>query len=169
MGTLRNLARNSLRPSYLPVMVEKLGRRLWGSRRGEARLARAWAEERAERWGDFAREQNEALWREAESWARGAEVEARKTLADLNVALGGAGAFPLLYFLVRWRRPRVVVETGVAAGYSSLAVLSSLRANGFGKLYSSDFPYFRLKDPEQYVGCLVPDELRSGWELRLEG
>jgi predicted O-methyltransferase YrrM len=63
----------------------------------------------------------------------------------------------------------VVVETGVAAGWSSFAILESLRKNGQGKLYSSDFPYFRLKDPEQFIGCLVPQSIRENWHLDIRG
>ena len=70
---------------------------------------------------------------------------------------------------MRSLRPRTVVETGVAAGYSSTAVLSGLRANGAGKLFSSDFPYFRLERPERFVGVLVDPELREGWTLFLDG
>jgi hypothetical protein len=36
-------------------------------------------------------------------------------------------------------------------------------------LFSSDFPYFRERDPERLVGVLVPDELRPAWTLLLDG
>ena len=57
------------------------------------------------------------------------------------MSLGGGGNFILLYFLTR-KFNKVVVETGVAAGWSSLAILGAFEKNGEGKLYSSDFPYF---------------------------
>ncbi|MCH7668319.1 MAG: class I SAM-dependent methyltransferase [Acidobacteria bacterium] len=47
--------------------------------------------------------------------------------------------------------------------------VSALRANGHGHLYSSDFPYFRLKNPEAYVGILVDDDLRERWTLDIRG
>ena len=61
------------------------------------------------------------------------------------------------------------METGVAAGYSAAAFLQALRTNGQGRLYSSDFPYFRLSQPEKYIGAVVRPELRTNWDLHLEG
>jgi predicted O-methyltransferase YrrM len=67
-------------------------------------------------------------------------------------------------------RPVTILETGVLHGYSSAAFLTALRCNGDGgHLYSSDFPYFRERDPEALVGVLVPDALRPNWTLKLEG
>src|SRR3712207_8827457 len=31
------------------------------------------------------------------------------------------------------------------------------------------FPYFRIADPEKYVGYLVPDELKARWTLYTKG
>ena len=63
-----------------------------------------------------------------------------------------------------------VVETGVAAGWSSLAILRALKKNGKGFLYSSDFPYFRLKNPEKYIGYLAKDESnKDNWFLDIRG
>lgn len=109
------------------------------------------------------------LWLEAKQFGVTFEAEARAELATLDVALGGGGAYPLMYFLTRRLRPTTVVETGVAAGWTSAAVLAALEANGSGRLFSSDFPYFRLENPEQYVGAVVPEELRDRWSLELAG
>ena len=38
-----------------------------------------------------------------------------------------------------------------------------------GRLFSSDFPYFRQREPEKLIGVLVPPELRESWTLRLDG
>jgi hypothetical protein len=38
-----------------------------------------------------------------------------------------------------------------------------------GALYSSDFPYFRLRDPQRYVGLVVEQSLRGRWKLMIEG
>jgi predicted O-methyltransferase YrrM len=64
----------------------------------------------------------------------------------------------LLYALVRGRAPDQVWETGVANGHSSFVILEALRRNGRGRLTSVDVR------PD--VGRLVPEELRSGWDLR---
>lgn len=76
----------------------------------------------------------------------------------------------LLYHLVRWLRPRVVVETGVANGISSTFILSAMEANKKGQLYSIDWPgdrelSFLPKGME--TGWMVPAELRSRWTLQI--
>lgn len=169
MTLFQTLARNALRPNYLPVLAQKAWTRLWSADARQAPAARAWARERAESYEAFATERDPGLWQEASAWADQASADARAKIAQMNVVLGGGGAYPLLYFLVRLRRPQTVIETGVAAGYSSLSLLSALARNGSGRLYSSDFPYFRLDNPEQYVGCLVPEDLKHSWTLLLKG
>lgn len=64
-----------------------------------------------------------------------------------------AAAF--LYVLVRAMRPRLVLETGIARGQSSLAILRALEWNNEGSLVSVD--------PDPSAGCLVPEGLRSRW------
>ncbi len=165
-STLRNVARNALRPHYLPVMARKVAARLRPSHRDEAI---EWADARAESLADFAAALDPELWAEAEAWGAEFRVVARTRLDNAAVPLAGAGHFQLVHFLVRYLKPNVVLETGVAAGYTSQAILSALAKNGHGTLYSSDFPYFRLDVPERYVGCLVDDDLRAGWHLGLNG
>lgn len=88
--------------------------------------------------------------------------------------VGGAAGLELLYFYVRHTQPEIVLETGVAAGYSSHTVLRALEKNGHGELYSNDLPYSERPSKEGKVvldkddiGTLVPDELRSRWHLNL--
>jgi hypothetical protein len=57
----------------------------------------------------------------------------------------------------------------VAAGWSSRAFLAALESNNRGRLYSSDLPYFRIPQPERFVGILVEPDLRGRWELQLQG
>lgn len=117
----------------------------------------------------WARNLDEASWSEAEQFCLRQRAVASARLWEVGLDLGGGGAYDLLYFLVRVLRPQTVVETGVAAGFSSSAILLALKRNGAGHLYSSDFPYFRLAEPGRYVGMLVADELRSRWTLRCDG
>ena len=118
---------------------------------------------------DWANALDRALWTEAKSFEEHQRQTAKTKLQDVDVELGGGGAYHLLYFLTRLERPKIIVETGVAAGFSSRAFLSALVENKRGRLFSSDFPYFRLHSPEQYVGVLVEPHLRSGWEPLLKG
>jgi len=117
----------------------------------------------------FAKSISPELWSEAAAFAENLRKKGATKLAVLPVKLGGGGRYDLLYFLTRFLRPRVVVETGVAAGYSTQAILKAIQVNGSGCLYSSDFPYFRLDQPEQYIGILVDDDLKANWELFIQG
>ena len=36
-------------------------------------------------------------------------------------------------------------------------------------MYSSDFPYFRIKDPEKYIGIVVEENLKKNWNLFIDG
>jgi predicted O-methyltransferase YrrM len=79
------------------------------------------------------------------------------------VKMGGAGDLDLLFHLAEFIQAREVIETGVAYGWSSLALLLSIsRRNGL--LVSTDLPYPGLEN-DPYVGCVVPEELRGYWKL----
>jgi len=77
-----------------------------------------------------------------------------------------------LYFIVRCAKPEVMIETGVAHGVSSWTILNAMHKNGSGMLYSIDLPNLDLKsyNPatiQQSSGWVVPEILRSRWELQL--
>ena len=91
-------------------------------------------------------------------------LESRKLAEQSSVSMGGSGHIHLLYDCVRLLKARNVVETGVAYGWSSLAILKAMSQNGFGKLYSVDMPYPR-KNNEKDVGIVVPQNLRENWIL----
>ena len=52
---------------------------------------------------------------------------AQNKLTKLNISLGGGGNYILLYFLIRKFKLTNIVETGVAAGWTSLAILRALK------------------------------------------
>lgn len=166
---VRNSARNALRPGYARVMATKVMGRARGDtrRRADAVL---WARPRSVGIPEYCRSVDSELWAEAKSFGRELRGHADELGQRLGVELGGGARAELLYFVTRLRRPSTIVETGVLHGYSSSAFLSALARNGDGgRLFSSDFPYFRERDPERLVGVLVPDELRPGWTLLLDG
>ncbi len=88
-----------------------------------------------------------------------------------------------LYAITRSLRPKIVVETGVLYGHSSVAVLGALEDNGTGMLVSLDLPIGEhqfvivdgkciqvgLNSDKLSVGCAVPLTLRSRWILRFGG
>lgn len=71
-----------------------------------------------------------------------------------------------LYAIVVGTRPSIVVETGVSDGVSTATILSGLKQNGSGELYSIDYPDVGL--PRLYgqePGWVVPEELKSRWRF----
>lgn len=170
LKTMLNVIRFSARPSRLRVVAKKVAGKLSGAHAKEASAdARRWCAERSIDYGSWARERNPALWEEACDFARSFEANARAQLSAARVRFGGGGAYSLLYFLVRERRPEIVVETGVAAGWSSAAVLTAMKRNGTGHLWSSDFPYFRQAGAADEIGLLVAPDLRERWTLLIDG
>jgi predicted O-methyltransferase YrrM len=55
-----------------------------------------------------------------------------------------------LYQCVRILRPRVIVQTGTAAGTSTMAMALAIRENGFGHVYTID------PEPPEYFGIREP-------------
>ncbi|MEV4299041.1 class I SAM-dependent methyltransferase [Microbispora rosea] len=169
---IRVVARNAVRPSYLPVMTQKMRVRLIRGHNRERNSARAWAARHAEDMNAWGNAVDPVLWRESRDWAAAFAGSARSRLERLTAAgvnLGGGGGIELLYLMTRLIRPALALETGVAAGWSTAAILAAMRANDTGHLLSSDFPFFRLAAPERYIGYVVPDDLKQRWSLRIKG
>jgi predicted O-methyltransferase YrrM len=162
-----NIARNAFRRGYGGEMLRKLWVRWHDKSRATRDECVEWCRRRQVDAAHWARSIDARLWTEAEAFFREQQEVAGHKSRELGLRVGGAGFYELLYFLVRLVRPEVIVETGVAFGFSSRAFLRALAKNGAqsARLYSSDFPYFRLTDPERIIGCLVEPELRAHWSL----
>lgn len=78
--------------------------------------------------------------------------------------MGGGRHLDLVYNLCESFEARSILETGVAYGWSSLAMLLSLKNRPESRLVSTNLHYSRYED-DKYVGCAVPDELRENWTL----
>ena len=165
-----HVTRNFLRPQYSAEMARKLltrvSERLTSSRPADPL---PWLRRECSSMNDYCEGIDKALWADVRTKCRRLQISAQEKLKAIDFDLGGGGNFPLLYFLTRSIRPRTVVETGVAAGFSSNAILSALKENGGGHLYSSDFPYFRIEDPEKYIGFVVDEELKGNWTCLKRG
>ena len=74
---------------------------------------------------------------------------------------------PTLYVLCRILKPEVLVETGVAQGFSSAFILYALEVNKKGRLYSIDLPNQPGQEIGNKTGWLIPDSFRKRWELIL--
>ena len=89
--------------------------------------------------------------------------EAARKEASAKEKMGGGGSADLIYALCQALNVRTAVETGVAYGYSSLAILSAVSKLG-GHLQSVDMPHIWSRDRSQ-VGIVVPPTLRPFWTL----
>lgn len=90
------------------------------------------------------------------------EAEERSRLAEK--AMGGAGNLDLIYAATRLSGATRVIETGVAYGWSSLAILAGFNNPAMSRLISIDMPYPGLNN-EKFVGIVVPENLKLNWEL----
>lgn len=147
----------------LRALFDKVANRINAPSAKELAAIWAWCEARAEPLDAYGETLDGALWAEAADFTRELEQRAR----SLNIeGFGGGAAYGLLYFLVRLRKPAVALETGVAAGWSSEAILAAMAANGAGMLWSSDLPYVRGgREP----GVLVSPAHRDRWRLFKQG
>jgi hypothetical protein len=158
------------RPSSVRVLVRKIRKRISdGQGRYTAAENEAWIRANAVSSAQLASRLDAALWAEAQQFGRDARAYGEKKLAEVPFDMGAGGDYEFLYWLTRYRKPQVVVETGVSAGWTSRAFLTALARNGGGSLHSSDFPYFRVQNPEQFIGIVVDPALRAGWDLNTDG
>jgi predicted O-methyltransferase YrrM len=90
--------------------------------------------------------------------------EATQLADTARVRMGGPGDIDLLYAATLLSGAKRIVETGVAYGWSSLALLAALDVVRDGRLVSVDMPYPKMNN-EQWVGVAVPQRLRHRWVL----
>jgi predicted O-methyltransferase YrrM len=113
---------------------------------------------------------NPELSKESFNISKLIKEESFKKLKKIKYDLGGSANLTLLYFMTRFFKPKFILETGVGAGFSSYAFLKAIKKNKKGVLYSSDLPYFRIKNPKKFIGIVVPKILKNNcWNLYTEG
>jgi len=164
--SLFTIAKNSLKGQHLRIILGKVRKRFEKNTSVEARK---WADDRKITFEEFARELSPALYEEAGNYGQELREYGKAKLEELDLKVGGGGHYELAYFLTRHYQPQTVLETGVAAGFSSQAFLTAIEKNGSGTLYSSDLPYFRMENPEKWIGAIVEEHLKQNWELFIEG
>jgi predicted O-methyltransferase YrrM len=109
------------------------------------------------------------------NWVVGLKDSAKEDASRTGRGSGGPievfyGPSPELMKVVnlvcRLARPEVVIETGVAKGFTTASILEALDRNGSGYLYSVEMPslYFGYR---QQVGEMIPESLRKRWSLEL--
>ena len=62
--------------------------------------------------------------------------------AEMRSLIGKVGGYSqeMPYYLVRFHKPKIVIETGAYRETNSAFILNGIKDNGFGKLYSIDLP-----------------------------
>ena len=90
--------------------------------------------------------------------------EGRQLASKSSVCMGGPACLDLLFDAVRLTGSQRIIETGVAYGWSSLAILNAMAAEKEGRLCSVDMPYPK-RGGEEFVGIVVPARLKSRWSL----
>lgn len=170
---LINIWKFSNSPSNLRVLLRKVFTKLSEFGHDESKLAYQWAVKEQIPLDDWLQNLDKSVYLETLDAVERIREQSQETIENLRkigIDLGGGGAIELLYFFTRLIQPRAVLETGVAAGWSSFAFLMALERNFKGKLLSSDLPYFRIANPEKYIGILVPEKYRTEkWQLEIKG
>ena len=165
-----NIFKNAIDKKNFFIMVNKVKKRFIkdaGLISKEKNIS--WLRKNCSSFEDYAIKTDKELWKETKEACNRIRDEGEKKLKTITYDLGGGGHFYLLYFLVRKNKPKNIIETGVAAGFSSSAILNAIKKNKAGRLSSSDFPYFRLNNPEKYIGFVVDDSLKKDWNLHVKG
>lgn len=156
------------RPHYFPEAMRRIRRRIGlnllprplGKDRGPAER---WAAARAVTSDDAIRTVTGSSSTPVETLFPEVWEDAIRRAKQSPVKMGGAGLTNLLYHVAVHLKANRIVETGVAYGYSSLALLLAVR-EADGSLISVDMPY-PGRGNAQYVGCAVPEDLRRRWTI----
>jgi len=90
---------------------------------------------------------------------------AKEKMDNCPVKMGGEGAISFLYYLTKETKANKIIETGVAYGWSSLAILLAIKNNKEAKLISNDMPYIKMNN-DDYVACVIPENLKENWVLQ---
>jgi len=158
---------------YSTEFLRKIFLRLSEARLNEEQVALEWAKSRTTNWNLFIQRIPKELLNEMHDYL---DLEYQSDLVmctrlkdEQGIDLGGGGHVGLIFLTTRIQKPKSALETGVAAGHSSKAILSAMSTNQQGILYSSDFPYFRFANAEKFIGYVLPTNLKSNWKLYLRG
>jgi predicted O-methyltransferase YrrM len=91
----------------------------------------------------------------------------KKTLLQNPYSFGGGADQEFLYNICKRKNIINILETGVANGWSTLAILLAIRKDHKKTLTSLDIPY-PYKNSSKYIGSLIPNKLKNNkWSLIL--
>lgn len=89
-------------------------------------------------------------------------LSAKLKQKNLNYKMGGMAHLNLIYNLVKYFKPKKILETGVAFGWSTLVIILSKKSNS--NLTSIDLSY-PTKVSEKLVGKALPYSFKNKYRL----
>lgn len=153
-------------PQYFPQIFQVLKRRKNEAKENSSSEATQWCQKNAISQSDaFEKITKNKTYEKIDSLYKAEIDEARKKMEECPVKMGGEGAISFIYNLTYFFQPQNILETGVAYGWSSLAILLAIKDNEKSILISNDMPYIKMNN-DDYVGCIIPDKLRDKWQLQ---
>lgn len=112
-------------------------------------------------------------WRAlGDHWERKKKEKSPEENSKWDRRVANFGPYIMLYALVRELKPKVIVETGTAAGSGTALLLAAAFKNGNGRVISLDIP---PKDgvltmgstvERKDIGYLIPEFLRQAWHYQ---
>lgn len=130
----------------------------------------SWLKKEASDLETLCKKINPELWIEAETFQEKIILKKKEMCKkELNKEFICRAGTEFLYFITRLKKPRIILETGVGVGFSSLAFLSAIEKNNLGFLYSSDLPYVKYKNSSKIIGYVVDKVFFKNWRLYTNG
>lgn len=129
LGLLKNTLKSVLKPLHAKSVFQKIIDRLTDTRSSVSQEYKQWLAGNALAADEYLQSIDPEIWLEAQQHYISMQKDAELAMQAIDVKLGGAGDTMLLYWLVRKLRPTYILETAVAAGFSSHAMLSAIDMN----------------------------------------
>jgi len=99
-------------------------------------------------------------------------LDAKKPIEDIIEIVSsktGMTKYPISWYcLIRKYKPSIIVETGTSMGWSSYMILTAIKNNERGHLYSFDLGNSENVKKEGGVGYLVVEDLKRNWTLKIQ-
>lgn len=153
------------KPKYWIQYVLLLKRKIFNIKDNESEKDKAisWAKENAVNYDDSW--EKIGLKGETINFDNQILIEANQLAKNFKGLMGGPGHINFIYNSTKLLKAKYVIETGVAYGWSSLAILTGFSENNNdGKLYSVDMAYPN-RNNEPYVGIVVPKRFQKNWKI----
>ena len=120
----------AIKPSMFFVMIAKFYRRFFDEK---ATIKQdeyiEWLDSKGVNFSEWSNELSNDLYEEALEFADYLYRKAQTDLVKNPYDMGGGGLVHVIYFITRYFKPSIIVETGVASGFSSESILRAMNLN----------------------------------------